>query len=217
MTPRRRAGSTRETGLVAVSTRKITVFPAIKQGDSGPKVKGIQVQLNVCKTPAPPAPFAPVPYPSVVKTNGEFDADMRKAVEFFQKHVGLKVDGEVGPKTLKMMFLAKKAKKAPSADKTGVKAKLSEKQKANIYNMQGKTADLKALQKWVAQTQKAVDTWAKMAAPQQSLVQKSGDDAQLAQLDLQSALQKQQQAMQLASNMSRKLHETAMAIIKKIG
>jgi hypothetical protein len=44
-----------------------------------------------------------------------------------------------------------------------------------------------------------------------------GDDAQLANIDLQNALQKQQQTLQTMSNVSKMLHDTAMAIIRKIG
>lgn len=44
-----------------------------------------------------------------------------------------------------------------------------------------------------------------------------GDDAQLANVDLQNMLQKQQQALQMMSNMSKMMHDTAMAIIRKIG
>jgi hypothetical protein len=44
-----------------------------------------------------------------------------------------------------------------------------------------------------------------------------GDDAQLANIDMQSALQKQQQTLQTMSNVSKILHDTAMAVIRKIG
>ena len=44
-----------------------------------------------------------------------------------------------------------------------------------------------------------------------------GDDAQLANIDLQNMLQKQQQAVQTMSNVSKMLHDTAMAVIRKIG
>ena len=44
-----------------------------------------------------------------------------------------------------------------------------------------------------------------------------GDDAQLANIDLQNSLQKQQQTLQTMSNVSKMLHDTAMAIIRKIG
>jgi hypothetical protein len=44
-----------------------------------------------------------------------------------------------------------------------------------------------------------------------------GDDAQLANVDLQNMLQKQQQTLQMVSNISKMLHDTAMAVIRKIG
>jgi hypothetical protein len=44
-----------------------------------------------------------------------------------------------------------------------------------------------------------------------------GDDAQLANIDLQNALQKQQQVLQTMSNISKMLHDTMMAVIRKIG
>ena len=44
-----------------------------------------------------------------------------------------------------------------------------------------------------------------------------GDDAQLANIDLQNTLQKQQQTIQILSNISKVLHDTAMAVIRKIG
>jgi hypothetical protein len=43
-----------------------------------------------------------------------------------------------------------------------------------------------------------------------------GDDAQLANVDLQNQLQKQQQTIQQMSNISKKLHDTAMAIIRNM-
>ncbi len=44
-----------------------------------------------------------------------------------------------------------------------------------------------------------------------------GDDAELANIDLRNALQKQQQTLQTMSNVSKMLHDTAMAIVRKIG
>jgi hypothetical protein len=44
-----------------------------------------------------------------------------------------------------------------------------------------------------------------------------GDDAQLANVDLQNALQTQQQTLQMMSNISKILHDTAMAIVRKAG
>lgn len=44
-----------------------------------------------------------------------------------------------------------------------------------------------------------------------------GDDAQLANIDMQNALQKQQQLLQTMSNVSKMLHDTSMSIIRKTG
>jgi hypothetical protein len=44
-----------------------------------------------------------------------------------------------------------------------------------------------------------------------------GDDAQLANVDLQNMLQKQQQTLQMMSNVSKTLHDTAMSVIRKMG
>ena len=43
-----------------------------------------------------------------------------------------------------------------------------------------------------------------------------GDDAQLANIDLQNMLQKQQQTIQMLSNVSKVLHDTGLAVIRKI-
>jgi Spy/CpxP family protein refolding chaperone len=57
---------------------------------------------------------------------------------------------------------------------------------------------------------------AQVAAFEQRL-QAIGDDAQLANVDLQNVLQKQQQALQAMSSTSKMLHDTAMATIRKLG
>ena len=44
-----------------------------------------------------------------------------------------------------------------------------------------------------------------------------GDDAQLANVDLQNVLQKQQQTLQMMSNISKMLYDTAQSVIRKIG
>lgn len=44
-----------------------------------------------------------------------------------------------------------------------------------------------------------------------------GDDAQLANIDLQNALQHQQQTLQMMSNISKSLHDSAMSVIRKMG
>ncbi len=63
-------------------------------------------------------------------------------------------------------------------------------------------------------------TKADLSAYIESLEEKlntAGDDSQLANVDLQNALQRQQQTLQMMSNMSKMLHDTAMSIIRKIG
>ncbi len=44
-----------------------------------------------------------------------------------------------------------------------------------------------------------------------------GDDAQLANIDMQNMLQKQQQTMQMMTSISKLIHDTSMVIIRKIG
>ena len=44
-----------------------------------------------------------------------------------------------------------------------------------------------------------------------------GEDAQMANIDLQNTLQKQQQALQMMSNIMKSLHDTAKSTIQKIG
>jgi chromosome segregation ATPase len=48
-------------------------------------------------------------------------------------------------------------------------------------------------------------------------LQTVGDDAELVNIDLQNMLQKTQQTIQMMSNVSKVLHDTAMAVIRKIG
>jgi uncharacterized phage infection (PIP) family protein YhgE len=45
----------------------------------------------------------------------------------------------------------------------------------------------------------------------------AGDDAQLANVDLQNILQKQQQTLQMMSNISKLLYDTAQSVIRKMG
>ena len=44
-----------------------------------------------------------------------------------------------------------------------------------------------------------------------------GEDAQLANVDLQNVLQKQQQTLNMMSNISKMIHDTAISVIRKIG
>ncbi len=58
--------------------------------------------------------------------------------------------------------------------------------------------------------QKLLDKW-------EEELQDIGDDAQLGNIDMQNMLEKQQQTLQMLSNVSKMLHDTSMAIIRKIG
>ena len=58
---------------------------------------------------------------------------------------------------------------------------------------------------------------AKLLAAALETLESVGDDAQLANVDLQNILQKQQQTLQMLSNISKTLHDTALAVIRKIG
>ena len=49
------------------------------------------------------------------------------------------------------------------------------------------------------------------------LLRTVGEDAQLQNIEMQNVLQKQQQTLQMMSQISKQLHDTAMAVIRKIG
>ena len=49
------------------------------------------------------------------------------------------------------------------------------------------------------------------------LLRTVGEDAQLQDIEMQNVLQKQQRTLQMMSQISKQLHDTAMAVIRKIG
>ena len=51
----------------------------------------------------------------------------------------------------------------------------------------------------------------------EEILSTTGDDAQLANIDLQSNLQKAQELLQTSSNVSKMLHDSATAVIRKMG
>jgi len=53
--------------------------------------------------------------------------------------------------------------------------------------------------------------------PPLQMLNSMGDDAQLANVDLQNVLQKQQQILQMVSNVSKTVSDTTMSTIRKIG
>jgi len=58
---------------------------------------------------------------------------------------------------------------------------------------------------------------ASQIASMEAVLATVGEDAELANIDLQNQLQKQQQTLQTMSNVSKMLHDTAMAVVRKIG
>ncbi len=64
-----------------------------------------------------------------------------------------------------------------------------------------------------ARATKKVEEWQTLTKEWEDTLASVGDDAQLANLDLQNALQKQQQLLQMLSNISKILHDTATGII----
>lgn len=57
----------------------------------------------------------------------------------------------------------------------------------------------------------------KYISVQEEALNTLAEDSQLANIDLQNMLQKQQQTIQMLSNISKVLHDTALAVIRKIG
>lgn len=75
----------------------------------------------------------------------------------------------------------------------------------------------RALARKLEQHSKKIDQLQQELKGQSKQVRTAGDDAQMTNMDLQNALQKQQQTLQTLSNISKMLHDTAMAVIRKIG
>ena len=84
----------------------------------------------------------------------------------------------------------------------------------------GNATGVTAAQNGVAQAQSNQITTANQLDSyiqnQEDLLQSVGDDAQLAQVDLQNMAQKQQQTLQTLSNLSKSFHDLSMAIIRNI-
>ena len=84
-------------------------------------------------------------------------------------------------------------------------------------NSQYRETDLEFITRHLASIEQkinALQTGVDVLEEKLSLV---GEDAQLSNIDLQNALQKQQQILQTLSNVSKMQHDTAMSIIRKIG
>ncbi len=63
----------------------------------------------------------------------------------------------------------------------------------------------------------SLEEWRAYVSDLEQQLSTVGSDAQLATIDLQNSLQKQQQTLQTMSNMAKNLHDTARAVIRKVG
>ncbi|MGZ8702110.1 MAG: hypothetical protein ACXWZY_07440 [Gaiellaceae bacterium] len=70
--------------------------------------------------------------------------------------------------------------------------------------------ELEALDQRTDDFQEEIEKWEEKLAA-------TGDDAQLANVDLQNVLQKQQQTLQMMSNISKMLYDTRQSVIRRIG
>ncbi len=85
---------------------------------------------------------------------------------------------------------------------------------ANAATPENPSADgKKAGDKKLIDTIEGLDSYIKNLEDQMNSV---GDDAQLANIDLQNCLQKQQQTLQMMSNISKMMHDVAMSIIRNM-
>jgi len=177
----------------------------IKLGASGPAVK--QVQQLLARVGA-----------ARLKVSGEFDAATEAAVKTFQKQQKVAASGEVDGSLLKLLMqLQKAAAKNEQQDRKLAKAKLTEKQRQAMEALRGQTTQIKAMRDKLAESRRASSEFERWLQGLEKMLATVGDDAQLANISLQNVLQKQQQTMQMMSNVSKKLHETAMGIIRNIG
>ena len=86
----------------------------------------------------------------------------------------------------------------------------NEDKKFFLQKLQMATSKLQSIQTGLDVCQSHLEKW-------EGEISSIGDDAQLANIDLQNSLQKQQQSLQSMANESELLHDTAMSIIRKIG
>jgi hypothetical protein len=95
--------------------------------------------------------------------------------------------------------------------------RLSPKALRNLAKLKGKKQNVTKLRTCIKAAKVQMAQMAKNIKAMESQLASASDDAQLANIDMQNMLQKQQQTLQTMSNVSKVLHDTAMAIIRKIG
>jgi peptidoglycan hydrolase-like protein with peptidoglycan-binding domain len=139
-----------------------------------------------------------------LKETGEMGPQTVKALRAFQAGNNLKVTGKADRPTLQLLSKAGgKPKRAAAGPFKGEITALE--------------PQFKAIRALIGRGRKAAAAHDQIQREMQKKLQSVGDDAQLANINLQNMLQKQQQAMQMMSNISKMLHDTATAVIRKIG
>lgn len=86
-----------------------------------------------------------------------------------------------------------------------------------VQQLQGQKQTVMRTKDQLKQLRRATAKWQEYLNELEKELQTAGDDAQLANVDLQNMMQKQQQTLQQLSNISKVLHDTAMSIVRKIG
>ena len=86
-----------------------------------------------------------------------------------------------------------------------------------VQQLRGKKQTVMRTKDQLKQLRRATVKWQEYLNEFEKELQTAGDDAQLANIDLQNMMQKQQQALQQLSNISKVLHDTTMSIVRKIG
>ena len=180
---------------------------AIARGASGASVKKIQKMLNKSGL-----------LKSKLKEDGEYDAKTEAAVREFQQRQRMKETGSVEGLMLQALMETAKSAQRDAKDVRGVKQrKFNQKQQAKADALKGKTNDLKAMRDNANRMGRALDAYEKYLQSFEKKLATVGDDAQLVNIDLQNALQKQQQMLQTMSNVSKMLHDTIMVVVRRIG
>lgn len=112
-----------------------------------------------------------------------------------------------------VVYVLREAKKQNDEDVRYQKNRIAElNRKKAVIDKQ--LNDLKANDRRVKRSDSKLDDQIKKLEAQ---LQAIGDDAQLANVDLQNTLQKQQQVLQTMSNISKMLYDTAQSVIRKMG
>ena len=117
--------------------------------------------------------------------------ELRRVRSHISEHVG-----EPGADNLAAAYTTKTFFSTPNIDASGV-PQLREPAAA------APTSSTKALESYIKNLEENLHT--------------VGEDTQICQIELQTISQRQQQTMQLLSNLSKQLHETSMSIIRKLG